>query len=534
MTLNNVGRPFQGRRGGAERPALLVLLAAVLCLTSCGGPASAPATEASTLNVTDWTAQSELYMEYPPLVAGHPVRFAVHLTKLDDFQALNAGMPSIEFTPESGGAASVLRGGPPSRPGAFRVDGTPPAAGRYRWALLVDAPGLTDRHELGLVTVFADEASARADAEQRPPDDPAAIAYLKEQQWTNPFATAPVQEAELRTSVRAPASIEPISGGEAIVSAPAAGRFIAQALVSIGATVRAGQALGRLEPRLGGADDRATLSAEVSQAQVALEGANAEQARAERLLADRAVPARRVEDARRAVAGAEARVRAAVARLAQRDETLTSGGGAASGNAFTLTAPISGRVADVLATLGASYDEGAPLFRIVKTDEVELRVQVPAADAAAARQLTDVAFEIPGRPDPMPLTAGHRHDPGVIDAKTGALPVQYEVENPGGQLLIGQTGTAVLYRRERMTVPAVPSAAVLYEAGRPYVFVQVGGERFARRYVEIATRDGDRVGLTSSGVQDAVHIGDRVVVRGAYEVQLASAAKGLPAEGHVH
>jgi len=31
-----------------------------------------------------------------------------------------------------------------------------------------------------------------------------------------------------------------------------------------------------------------------------------------------------------------------------------------------------------------------------------------------------------------------------------------------------------------------------------------------------------------------VSLGDRVVTRGAYEVQLASAASGLPAEGHVH
>jgi len=517
--------------GGLERAALLLSGAAVafVMLASCGRPATAPAAEPATLNVTDWTSKTELYMEYPPLVAGHPARFAVHLTKLDDFQALNAGTSSVEFTPESGGAKTVLRGAPPSRPGAFRVDGTPPAAGRYRWALVVDAPGLSDRHELGDVTVFADEAAARADAEKRAPEDPSAIAYLKEQQWTNAFGTAPVREAELRTSIKAPATIEPISGGEALVPAPAAGRFLAQELVSIGTMVRAGQALGRLEPRLSGADDRATLSAELAQAQVAFEGARAEQARAERLLADRAVPVRRVEDARRAVAASDARVRAAEARLAQRDETLRSGGSAASGNAFTVTAPISGRVADVLATLGASYDEGAPLFTIVKTDVVELRVQVPAADAAAARQLTDVALEVPGRPEPMPLKAGHKHDPGVIDPKTGALPVQYEIENPNGQLLIGQSGTAVLYKHERMKVPSVPRAAVLYEAGRPYVFVQIGGERFARRYVEIATRDGDQVGL-SSGVQP----GDRVVVRGAYEVQLASAAKGLPAEGHVH
>ena len=120
--------------------------------------------------------------------------------------------------------------------------------------------------------------------------------------------------------------------GEAFVGI-SAGRFIAQELVAIGSTVRAGQALGRLEPRLNAGDDRATLSGDLAQAQVALEGARAEQARAERLLADRAVPARRVEDARRAVAAADARVQAAQARLSQRDQTLRSGGGAASGNA---------------------------------------------------------------------------------------------------------------------------------------------------------------------------------------------------------
>ena len=496
---------------------------------ACRRAADAPKAEAPPLNVTHWTEKTELYMEHPPLVAGRTAVFAVHLTKLVDFKALNAGTPSIELIPESGGPPAVLHGSPPSRPGAFRVEGTPPAAGRYRWALLVDAPGLSDRHDLGNVTVFPDETSGRTAAEQQPGDDPAAIAYLKEQQWTNAFATAQVRDSELRASIRVPASIEPLSGGEAVVAAPAAGRFTAASLVAVGTTVRAGQVLGSLEPRLSGGVDRATLAGEVAEAQVAIEGARTEQARAEGLLAERAVPARRVEDARRAVAVGEARLRAAQARLAQRDETLRTGGGAASGNAFAVRAPIAGRVSEVSATLGASYDEGAPLFRIVRTDRVELRVQVPAADAPAVRGITDVAIEIPGRPDPLPLRSEHQHDAGVIDAKTGALPVQFEVQNPGGQLLVGQSGTAVLYKRDRVRVPTVPKAAVLLEAGRPYVWVQVGGERFARRYVEIATRDGDAIGL-KSGIKP----GDRVVIRGAYEVQLASAAKGLPAEGHVH
>src|SRR5207248_666574 len=117
----------------------------------------------------------------------------------------------------------------------------------------------------------------------------------------------------------------------------------------------------------------------------------------------------------------------------------------------------------------------------------------------------------------------------VLDPTTKALPVQMEVQNPGGLLLIGQAGTAILHTGGRNRLPAVPRAAVLTEAGRPYVFVQIGGERFARRFVEVASRDGDLV-----GIKTGVKPGERVVTRGAYDVQLASAAKGLPAEGHVH
>jgi RND family efflux transporter MFP subunit len=511
---------------------LWMSVALAIALTGCrqGTSESGATEEWPTLDVTHWTDKTELFMEYPVLVTGRTSLFAVHLTRLNDFTPVDQGRARVEFTPESGGQPTSLTGPPPSRPGAFRVEEAAPPPGRYRWALVLESPTLSDRHDLGTVTVFADERAALAEAESQPAaDDPAAIAYLKEQQWTNPFATATVQESAFRTSVRAPATIHPLPGGEAVVAAPAAGRFIAKELLSIGDRVKAGQLLGSLEPRLAAGPDRATLDADVAEARAALDGARLEQTRAERLLAERAVPARRAEDARRATMIAEARLRAAEARLAQRDETLRAGGGAAAGNAFALRAPIGGRLAEVSATLGASYDEGAALFRIVRTDRVELEVQVPAADVATARQTADLVLELPGSAAPVPLDPHHVHDSGVIDATTRALGLQMEVANPGEKLLIGQVGTAVLFTRGTQRLPSVPQAAILTEAGRPYVFVQEGGERFTRRFVEIASREGDRVGL-KSGVKP----GERVVTRGSYEVQLASAAKGLPAEGHVH
>ena len=145
----------------------MAMLVAAVTFAACRSQTASPASEPAPLNVTSWTDKTELYMEYPPLVTNQTVRFAVHLTRLGDFKALNAGHPSLEFTPAAGGSATtVLPGSPPLRPGAFRVEGAPPAAGKYRWALKVDAPELSDRHDLGDVTVYADQATARAAAEK--------------------------------------------------------------------------------------------------------------------------------------------------------------------------------------------------------------------------------------------------------------------------------------------------------------------------------------------------------------------------------
>lgn len=477
-------------------------------------------------SATHWTDKTELFVEHPPLVGGKTVRFAVHLTKLNDFQALNAGWPSIELRANDG-RVTTLPGTPPLRPGAFRVEGQIPAAGQYTWSLLVDAPGLADRHDLGSITVHPNEQAARGAVKTKA--GAPTIAYLKEQQWTNEFATVIVRQMPLRIAIRAPGRIAPMTGGEAVVAAPAAGRLVVGMLPEIGARVSAGQVLGRFAPRLTAIEDRATLVRQVAEARAAMDAAQAERDRAERLLAERAVPARRVEDAKRALAVAQAQLHAAETRLQQRDQTLNRGGADAGSNAFVLRSPIPGRLAEIKATPGATFDEGAELFRVVRTDRVVLEAAVPIADAGRARDLAAVELEAPGETDPIRLPVRRVSDPGVIDSTARALMLRIEIENPGGRLLVGQTGTAVLYTRQQTDMAAIPRTAILTESGRPIVFVQVEGERFEKRRIETGPRDGDWVGLRSG-----VKPGERVVSRGAYEVLLASAARGLPAEGHVH
>jgi multidrug efflux pump subunit AcrA (membrane-fusion protein) len=166
------------------------------------------------------------------------------------------------------------------------------------------------------IQVFADERSARGEAEKALPDDAAAIAYLKEQQWTNEFATAPVQEADLRSALRVPAVLDPMPGGEAVVSAPSAGRLMAERLPSIGDQVRAGAVLARLEPRLSAGEDRATLIAALEEAQAAVEASRVEQDTCGTTprRARRACPARRGCEARHSARGNTVEGRTGAAR----------------------------------------------------------------------------------------------------------------------------------------------------------------------------------------------------------------------------
>jgi hypothetical protein len=75
----------------------------------------------------------------------------------------------------------------------------------------------------------------------------------------------------------------------------------------------------------------------------------------------------------------------------------------------------------------------------------------------------------------------------------------------------------------------IPDAAVLDEDGRPIAYVQVDGETFEKRQLEIGGRDGALV-LVRSGIR----AGERVVTGAAYQVRLASLSTAAPMEGHAH
>jgi len=473
--------------------------------------------------VTHWTDKTELFAEYPPLVTGHTSRFAIHLTTLEPFKAVTEGTVEVQLKDASGAVDTFTVDGP-SRPGIFGVDVRPSRAGKRELAIVLRGTAVTDQHLLGEVDVYIDAAAAAAAPAAAESE---AISFLKEQQWALDFGTAVVQERGLRASIRVPGEVLPAPGGEADVLAPFDGRLVSVAAHSAGAAVARGQELARVQPPPAAPADLPQLERARAQAASALELATRDRERAERLVMAGAAPQKRLDEARAAETQAGAALRAADAQLAQFNAARTAGASSAAG-LFVIRAPIGGVVVSRDAAAGMNVASGTRLFHLVNPSSIQVVGHVPEAQVSRARLTKSAQVEVPGGGVMLPV--GELVSMGqVLDRESRTLPVTFAADNRALGLAVGQSVFVHLLLDQTAPAPVIPASALVDDAGRPIVFVQVEGEAFERRPVSLGVREGEWVQVTSG-----VKPGEHIVTKGAYLVRLASLSTSVPAHGHVH
>ena len=506
---------------------LHIIIAAAGLLAACSknpqAQAPTPKAEASEpLKATVWTPRGELYLEYPALVAGQKERFAIHLTRSGDFRSVKDAACEVRFTGDAN--AATFPCDPSTHPGIFGANVSPKSAGEVRLSIVVHGRDLNETFEVGTVRIAADAASAEK------PEEPKeeTINFTKEQQWALDFGTHVAGEQGLRDSLRVAAGTLPRTGGEAAVIAPIAGRIVAGKTFAVGTAIEKGTELAAVVPPAASIGDPTGLQLAETEAKVALEQAQRDRARAERLLTAGAVPARRVEEARTVEATAQARLQAAQTRLAQYDSTRSADGGEPAMRRFVVKAPISGIISESDAISGANVEVGKILFRIVDTNSLYVAGVVPESEFAKLRQLSGAEIEMPDSGEVRPanrLVAVGR----LVDSETRTVPVTYEVDNRDHRLAVNQTVFMRLLLTPGAKTPVIPEAAVIDDAGRPVVFVQRAGETFVRRPVKLGVHNGGQV-----AVLEGIRAGDRVVTKGAYLIRLSTMSSAVPAHGHVH
>jgi len=270
------------------------------------------------------------------------------------------------------------------------------------------------------------------------------------------------------------------------VTAPATGVRILELLVDEGQSVRAGQAMARLDTALAQAQIRAAQAA-VAEAQAAAVRARGEYRRAESIRDSGALSAEAIEQRRAAAIAADARLAAARAQLQEVNARL--GGG-------YVRAPASGLVIDRSAEIGRAVD-GQVLFRIAAGNRLEVAAQIAEADILAMQVGQPAIFELV--------------DGSTVQGRLSRLPASIDPRTRTGEALFELPErtrvVAGMYLRGRAQLPAretiaAPQSSILYENGEPYVFVIVPvrreGDEAPRHVVQrvnvrLGARSGDWV-----------------------------------------
>ena len=477
--------------------------------------------------VTLWGATTQLFVEFPALVVGQESPFAAHLTRLGDHFAVDRGSVVVEL---SGGGHPVERFevDAPSVAGIFRPVVRPAHPGPRQLTLRLASTAASEVHAMGVFTVFGARSEAE-EAAQGGDEDGGGISYLLEQQWKIPFRVERVAARHMRPTLPAFARLVLPPQAAAVVSAPRDGRVepAGGRLPFVGEEVASNAVLFDLvsAPTEGG--DPATLDLAVDRAAVRVSAARREVERLEPLAEQGIVPRRRMDEARTELAAARTELQGARRKKSSLDESQRVGG---RGERIAVPSPIAGSVVELFVAPGAWVTTGQRLARVVDRDVLWLDVGLPEAYVGRLGQVSGAWFQLEGVRGVFDVPRAALVSVGAeVEPDTRTLPVRFRIDNVRRELFAGMTTEAHLVTDAPIVTTTVPAAAVVDDGGADVVYVQTGGETFARRPVQLGIRDGGYV-----EVRAGVLPGEWVATRGAYAIKLASTSKDAIGHGHAH
>lgn len=275
---------------------------------------------------------------------------------------------------------------------------------------------------------------------------------------------------------------------------------VVRAIVAdVGATLRAGDALARIESADVGAEQ-----SRLQGARARLEVAEANLRRVEALHADGISAERALVTARGERDQARAEVRAAQGALGM------VGAGADGPGRYTLTTPIAGVVTRRNVTIGRLVDREDLLFEIVDPSTMWIDLDVPEGDLplVAVGQPVTVALDgLPGRE----LTGALSYVAPAIDLQTRTAVARLPMQNADGALRANQFGRARIAVSDSREAVLVPREAVQRARGVSLVFVRVAEDAYEARRVSVGAASGELV-----AVSGRLAVGEDVVTAGSF------------------
>ena len=196
-----------------------------------------------------------------------------------------------------------------------------------------------------------------------------------------------------------------------------------------------------------------------------------------------------------------------------------------------VTAPMGGYIKNLLVKEGDYVAVGQPLATVTQSNRLFLRADVSERYYKYLNGIASANFQTPYDNQVYQLEAlnGKLLSVGKSAGSSSYyVPVTFSFDNKG-DIIPGSFVEVYLLSQQQENSLVLPTEAITEEQGLYFVYIQKCEESYKKQEVKLGASNGKEVQILSG-----VTPGDKVVVKGAFHVKLASAGNALPAHSHEH
>jgi len=463
--------------------------------------------------VTLFSENTEFFIEHEPLIAGEESEFLVHLTDLTTYSPLTSGSITIRID------GVTVTSDHFHRPGILEVPFIPKKAGSFHAEYIYQSGSVTtsvsdhvhiedDHQEL-------QNPEAASPSHSHGIDEAGEITFLKEQAWKSDFMVDQILPVQFAAVIPTSGEIMAVPGEKKNIAASGSGiiLFPNRNLVQ-GSPVTKGQLLFILNSETMIENN---VKLQYQEAMNSYEKSRSEYERHKALYAQGAISERQFITTQSLYTADSLRFSSLAANTSERGLKVFS--------------PVSGTIHELNVSEGQFIQTGQLLATISANKTLLIHADLSQQYYTHLNDIETANFrpaysdqvysidEMNGRL----LAAG-----SSVAENDHYLPIIFEVDNDGS-LLEGAFAEIFLKSSHKTDVLAVPKSAIMEEQGKHYVYVQLTGESFTKRGVELGNNDGRHVEILSG-----LESGERVVILGIMLVKAASMVTGVVGDGHAH
>ena len=464
------------------------------------------------LSYTIYTAKTELFVEFKPLIKGEVSKFAAHFTTLEkNFKAVTDGNVSLKLLGKNDQPSFKAKS--PSSPGIFRLSLKPINTGKFDLVFILQTKEVTDTIRIKDISVYPNEAAAIKAVQESSIGEE--IIYLKEQAWKVPFANQPIVKQAFTEIIKTTGEILPAQGDEVIITATNNGIITFENNQKlIGTSVNKGESLFTIA---GGGISEGNIDNEYLESKANYEKAKANYERALILTKDKII-------SDKAFQTIELEYKNTKTSFTNIANNYSSGG-------KKITSPIKGYIKNILINEGEYVAIGQPIASVSQNKRLILKAEVPQKHFSILNNISSANFVTPY--DNQVYNTDSLNGKFISYGKNANnhayyIPVNFEIDNLGA-IIPGSFIEVYLKAGVINNALVIPTSAIIEEQGVYYAYVQTSGEGFQKRELKLGASDG-----FSTQVLSGIKENERVVIIGAYQIKLATMSGKMPAHGHEH